>query len=131
METHRAALAPLLPGPVTIEGHTDLALAGCKFSGNAQRRKRRALLFHGTLLCSLDLALVTRLLRHPSLEPDYRAGRPHAGFLTNLPLAPAALAAALATAWQAVPGPPPPGLADATAALVRERYGTAAWNRRR
>jgi lipoate---protein ligase len=36
--------------PVAVLGHTDLALGGRKFSGNAQRRKRWSLLFHGTFL---------------------------------------------------------------------------------
>src|SRR5262245_13543975 len=38
------------------EGVSDLALGGRKFSGNAQQRKRRHLLHHGTLLYAFDLA---------------------------------------------------------------------------
>src|SRR6267378_2931356 len=34
----------------SVCGHTDLAIDGRKFSGNAQRRKRCAFLFHGSFL---------------------------------------------------------------------------------
>ena len=43
--------------PRSIEGTSDLAVDGVKFSGNAQQRKRRHFLHHGTLLCGFDLAL--------------------------------------------------------------------------
>src|SRR5262249_44963282 len=45
----RAVLVDLLPG-VEQAGISDLAAAGRKVSGNAQQRKRRHLLHHGTLL---------------------------------------------------------------------------------
>src|SRR5204863_6569004 len=38
---------------IAVRGHTDLALGDHKFSGNAQRRRRRAVLFHGTFLLNL------------------------------------------------------------------------------
>src|SRR5713226_6021948 len=79
----RSLMQPSLPGdPVTVEGFTDLAVNGLKFSGNAQRRKRRCLLFHGTFLLDLDLALVEKLLRPPSRQPAYRENRSRAEFLT-------------------------------------------------
>jgi lipoate---protein ligase len=71
---------------LSIEGTTDLALEGRKVSGNAQRRGRRALLQHGTLLYDFDPALAARYLREPGRQPAYRACRPHASFLGNLPL---------------------------------------------
>jgi lipoate-protein ligase A len=39
---------------------------------------------HGTLLADPDWEQLTRLLRHPSSVPDYRAGREHRAFLTSL-----------------------------------------------
>ena len=77
---------------VEVLGHTDLALVprpsslapSLKFSGNAQRRKKHFLLFHGTFLLNFDLQLVEKYLRTPSKEPDYRKGRPHKDFLMNL-----------------------------------------------
>ena len=42
-----------IPG-LSIDGRADIALNGRKVSGNAQRRGRRALLHHGTLLYAFD-----------------------------------------------------------------------------
>ena len=69
--------------------------AAKKFSGKSLRVKRRHLLYHGTLLFDFDMELVARCLRHPPREPNYRAGRPHADFLTNLPATREQLRAAL------------------------------------
>ena len=67
-------------------GISDLAAAGRKFSGNAQQRKRRYLLHHGTLLYAFDLAQVAPVLPPPPRQPEYRAGREHAAFLHNVDL---------------------------------------------
>lgn len=67
-----------------MEGSSDLAIAGLKFSGNAQQRKRRFLLHHGTVLVDFDLSLIPRYLRAPARQPEYRAGRDHASFIRNL-----------------------------------------------
>jgi lipoate---protein ligase len=82
----RIAAALQVPG-LTIGGGTDLLLNGRKVSGNAQRRGRRALLHHGTLLYEFDTRLAVRYLREPVRQPDYRTGRRHAEFIGNLPLA--------------------------------------------
>jgi lipoate---protein ligase len=79
-----AALA--IPG-LAIAGSADLALDGRKVSGNAQRRGRRVLLQHGTLLYDFDARLAARYLKAPARQPDYRARRCHVDFLGNLPLA--------------------------------------------
>lgn len=126
MRRQAEILSRLLGRPVEVAGHTDLVLDGRKFSGNAQRRRRAALLFHGTILCRFDLGLIARLLRHPSAEPAYRAGRPHGDFVANLGVPVADVAAALAAGWGARPGPVPE-LADEVARLVAAQYGNAAW----
>src|SRR5690606_773082 len=84
MHRIRGALQKRVPGELRVQGHTDLTLGDLKVSGNAQRRRGRALLFHGTLLLHFDLPLIERLLRQPSAEPDYRRGRRHGDFVTNL-----------------------------------------------
>jgi lipoate---protein ligase len=101
-----------------------------KFSGNAQRRRRRALVFHGTILHGFDLTLVDALLHFPSAQPDYRASRSHRDFVRNIPAAPESIRAALAAAWGATEA----GVEIPRAAiehLVGEQYGRAAWNLRR
>jgi lipoate---protein ligase len=133
MERNRAALARaasdfrLQPSDFRVQGHTDLTLDGLKFSGNAQRRQRHFLLFHGTLLLDFDLALVGELLRLPSLQPDYRNRRSHEDFLTCLRLSRDQIRAALARAWQV--DAPLPGIPRfRTASLVAAKYSRAEWN---
>jgi lipoate-protein ligase A len=82
-------------------GISDLSVGGLKISGNAQRRKREWLLFHGTLLHGFDPRMVERYLRIPKRQPDYRENRPHASFLRNLAAHPSDLKAALRKAWGA------------------------------
>ena len=129
MERNRQALEGLLRQPVSIHGHTDLAVGGLKFSGNAQRRRKRSLLFHGSLLLNFDLTLISDLLPMPSKEPDYRLNRSHREFLLNLRLLPEQIKSTLQTAWDAtstldrVP-------VEAVAALAREKYATKEWNQK-
>jgi lipoate-protein ligase A len=127
MERSRRALEPLVGAPVAIEGFTDLTLAGRKFSGNAQYRKKHALLFHGSFLLDCDIPLIEKLLLSPPRQPDYRRRRPHGEFLMNVHLSAAAVKAALREAWNAVEqrtAPPP----EKIEALVRERYSSEEWN---
>ena len=127
METQRAAFEQLLGERVIVAGHTDLATDNLKFSGNAQRRKARTFLFHGTILLDFDLELVQRLLRAPSKEPDYRARRSHRDFIRNLPVTREAVKAALREAWSAddVADSMPDG---ALGELIEERYARDEWN---
>ncbi|PWT86605.1 MAG: lipoate--protein ligase family protein [Blastocatellia bacterium] len=100
-------IAAALPvAGLTTHGATDLALNGRKVSGNAQRRGRRALLHHGTLLYAFDARLAARYLKEPERQPTYRASRRHAEFMGNLPLSRKALEARLKTAleWQPLTG---------------------------
>jgi lipoate-protein ligase A len=127
MGRHREALSALLGRPVRVQGHTDLSAAGMKFSGNAQRRKRHALIFHGAFLLGLDLGLMEKLLPMPSRQPDYREGRPHRLFLTNLAVPASTVKDALRKTWSA----------DAALdvlpdyqRLVAEKYSQDEWNRR-
>jgi lipoate-protein ligase A len=127
MERNRAALASLTGKAVTIEGHTDLAVAGLKFSGNAQRRKRDWLLFHGTFLLNFDVALIENLLLPPPRQPEYRRGRSHLKFVTQLNLPADDVKSALREAWAAntahagFPG-------ERIAQLVADKYAREDWN---
>ncbi|HKI70588.1 MAG TPA: hypothetical protein VKA67_13450, partial [Verrucomicrobiae bacterium] len=137
MRKNRTALANLLPKSeagnwkpeIAIRGHTDLAIGDRKFSGNSQRRHKRALLFHGTFLLNFDLALVSDLLLMPSKQPDYRESRSHSEFLMNLDLTADAVKRALQNAWKGtsllenLPR-------DQIAVLAQGKYATAEWNRK-
>lgn len=108
-----------LPG-LSIAGGTDLALDGRKVSGNAQRRGRRALLHHGTLLYAFDQRLAGRYLKEPARQPAYRAGRVHADFIGNLPLSEAATTARLRAGLGLQVEGGPACCADETVAAVRD-----------
>jgi len=120
---------------VEILGHTDLSLVtrhsslvtSLKFSGNAQRRKKHFLLFHGTFLLNFDLQLVEKYLRMPSKEPDYRQGRSHKKFLTNLNLPPSDVKKAVRETWSAS-GTMEVVPRDAITLLARDKYVTKEWN---
>lgn len=132
MERNAQAFEALLERPNTliqVQGHTDLTLDGLKFSGNAQRRKRHCLLFHGTFLLDLELPLVESFLRMPSRQPEYRANRSHRDFIRNLPLPVSAVKDALRSAWGADEEPRAPPL-HAVETLVRKKYGRREWNMR-
>jgi lipoate---protein ligase len=129
LERHRDALAGLLCAPVEWRGQTDLAIGGLKFAGNAQRRRRRFLLFHGSFLLHLDLSLVGQVLPLPSRQPDYRADRSHSDFLVNLNVPAATISTALIQAWDAT-APLAPIPLDQITLLAREKYSRDEWNLR-
>jgi len=125
----RDAMSDLSPG-MERAGISDLAIDGCKFSGNAQQRKRHHLLHHGTILYDFDLALVSRYLRLPSRQPGYRRQREHGDFLMNLPVKAPELKRRLRSAWQAdfslTTWPE-----ELVRKLVAEKYSREDWVRRR
>jgi lipoate-protein ligase A len=96
----REVLTDLMPG-MAHEGTSDLSGAGQKVSGNAQQRKRNHLLHHGTLLYDFALSTVGRYLKMPARQPEYRASRNHAAFLSNLPASAEELKRRLLVAWNA------------------------------
>jgi lipoate-protein ligase A len=118
-----------LAADLTVEprGTSDLAVGSRKISGNSLRCKRNFLLYHGTLLYDFDLARVSRWLKPPPREPDYREHRPHREFVTNLSIPAQQLRTALITAWQAdeITRQWPQALA---AHLQATRYSQEAWN---
>jgi lipoate-protein ligase A len=127
MERNRAAIETIFKSKISVSGHTDLALGRMKFSGNSQRRKKNFLLFHGTFLLNFNLALVSELLRMPSLQPGYRASRSHDDFLVNLKLAADEVKSALKKSWDAADeliSPPQPEIQK----LAAQKYSTDEWN---
>jgi lipoate-protein ligase A len=72
------------PGRIQEDESGDLTAGDRKFAGLALKRRKSAMLLHGTLLVGADLDLIATLLRHPVSEPPYRRGRNHSEFLTNI-----------------------------------------------
>ena len=89
-EVFRAGLAPLVEGlgamgiRAEIKGASDVVVGGRKIAGAAQARKRRAVLVHACVLVRTPVEDINRYIRHPEDEPEYRAGRRHRDFLTDV-----------------------------------------------
>ncbi len=127
LQNHCEALMPLLGDSLKIQGISDLALGNKKFSGNAQRRKKNFLLFHGTFLYRFDINLIEKYLKLPTREPSYRQNRSHTDFITNIPLSPAPIKQALQKTWDAVePIESIPG--KIIFELMEKHYSKRDWN---
>jgi lipoate---protein ligase len=127
MERLKQALAPVVESPLAVRGFTDLTLGARKISGNAQYRKRRCVLFHGTFLLRFDISLIEKLLPVPAKQPAYRHNRAHDNFLNNLNLPPDRIKEALKQAWSAVEELKNIPF-EAIERLARERYSSDEWN---
>jgi lipoate-protein ligase A len=115
------------------KGVSDIAIRGLKFSGNAQKRRRRFILHHGTVLYAVDTQKIARYIREPFDRPQYRGARDHHKFLTTVPLGSADLKLVFCDAFNADPRPVRPGRAELEAAknLAKEKYRAHDWIRRR
>jgi lipoate-protein ligase A len=125
----RRELEHLLAG-IERAGISDLAVSGLKFSGNAQQRKRRYLLHHGTLLYDFKLDLVCRYLHIPERQPAYRMGRAHLAFLRNFPAAEAELKRLLQSSWNAA-SPAVVWPKELVHRLTEDKYRRHEWINRR
>jgi len=114
------------PAHIAVLGDSDLTVNGIKFSGNAQRRRKTHVMFHGTILSHFDLGMVTATLNHPSREPGYRHGRSHQEFITNVGIPFDTWETAMTRFFRAtdvIDGPPDHLVTD----LVMSRYTTLEW----
>ena len=130
MERNARAVSQVLGRPIEVSGHSDLSLDGRKFSGNAQKRKRRFTLFHGTiLLAGFDLQLLAQTLKMPERRPDYRVGRSHLDFVCALAAPRENLKSALASTWGTRGEMSDAEFPHVTMQrLIEERYGREDWN---
>ena len=114
-------------------GISDLTFDGFKVSGNAQRRRKRYILHHGTLLYALNLRQVSQYLREPTDRPEYRGSRNHDSFVRNLPLSRGQIWGALMNAFSIANDEiePPKDILETARTLAVEKYGTLAWTHRR
>ena len=115
------------------EGVSDLVHADRKVSGNAQRRKKRFILHHGTLLLNMDMDLIHRYIAEPSERPAYRGARSHTAFVENIRVSSAALKERLREAFDAEQ--PVDSLSEEELSRVRilaeARYASDSWTYRR
>ncbi|QDV61794.1 lipoate--protein ligase family protein [Crateriforma conspicua] len=118
------------------QGICDLTWQNKKFSGNSLRITRGHLLYHGTILHAADLDQIASCLAVAPRQPEYRQGRRHRQFITNVPCEPSRLAEDLANEFSAhqsltvaTDDSSDPRVAM-TDQLRRERYDSDAWHQR-
>jgi len=78
---------------------SDIAVGKRKFSGNAQCRRRKYLLHHGTILYDFSIDKMELYLKQPGEEPPYRKKRTHRDFLTNIRRETSEIKQAIASFW--------------------------------
>ena len=121
LERIATALHPWEPSTAFC-GISDLAIGERKISGNAQRRRRGALLFHGTILHGMPADRIARYLKHPARQPEYRRERTHGAFLRTIEAPPEKIKMAISNAW-GVESPldvwPKTRMADSIEAILR------------
>lgn len=124
------------------EGISDLAVDHVKFSGNAQKRRRRGLLHHGTLLYvmqesqGLSAGSLTRYLREPEERPAYRGDRLHGDFVGGIRMGVEELRVLVSSTFGCCGALErgPESLSSQlmeTQALVKQKYGRRDWTWRR
>ena len=64
-------------------GISDISYFDKKIAGTSIFRKKHLLVYQGSLLVNPNMEFISKLLAHPSREPDYRKGRDHNDFLTT------------------------------------------------
>ena len=66
------------------KGISDVTIGEQKILGSSIYRKKNLVFYHAVLNVSEDISLIGKYLQHPGREPDYRMGRGHEEFVTNL-----------------------------------------------
>lgn len=122
-----AAVQQQVPS-ATLQGICDLTWRDCKCSGNSLRVTRDRILYHGTILYDFDLTMLSRCLLKAPRQPDYRAGRDHADFVTNVPLNPTKLAEHLVDTFEVRERVDAASLQSEILKLRKQRYDLQRWH---
>jgi lipoate---protein ligase len=128
LEQIAAALRRAVPA-VDVLGRGDLVIESRKFGGSAQRRLKNWFMVHCSILFDFPIERITRCLKMPSRQPEYRAGRSHENFLCNLDLPRETLAQAIRHAFSATPTPHPAPLVppELLESLLSEKFANRHW----
>lgn len=125
LDKFATTLANVLPG-LKRQGISDLALNGRKVSGNSLRCRKDWFLYHGTFLYDMDLEIVGKYLLNPPRQPEYRAGRRHIDFISNMNLSRDILRDTVLSTWNTEGTEAWPE--ELTNQLVAEKYSQHEWN---
>jgi lipoate-protein ligase A len=69
---------------LSMRGISDISYGDLKILGSSIFRRKQRVLYHAVLNVALPVTLISRYIAHPPKEPDYRKGRSHEDFVTNL-----------------------------------------------
>ena len=69
---------------LSTKGISDISIGQKKILGSAIYKKNNAYFYHAVLNIKEDIALISKYIKHPKKEPDYRKGRSHLEFVTSL-----------------------------------------------
>ena len=125
----RDALARVEPA-VRFQGSCDLTVRDRKISGNSLRCKRSHLLYHGTVLYDFPLSQISDWLRSPPRQPEYRQGRSHEAFVSNVDSTAQEIKLAIQEQW-ALDDVLTVWPSQAVDDLVTRQYSLSSWNERR
>lgn len=66
------------------KGISDISIGEKKILGSSIFKSREYMFYHAVLNYSEDVEFISKLLKHPKREPDYRNGRSHKDFVTSI-----------------------------------------------
>lgn len=69
-----------------MKGISDISIKNKKILGSSIYKKKDIVFYHAVLNVNESIGLISRYLKYPSKEPDYRKGRDHNEFVTSLNL---------------------------------------------
>ena len=122
-----AAVQQQVPS-ATLQGICDLTWQNRKCSGNSLRVTRDRILYHGTVLYDFDLSMLSHCLLKAPRQPDYREGRDHASFVTNVPLNSTRLAKHLVDNFEVRDHVDAASLRNEVLKLRQQRYDLQSWH---
>jgi lipoate-protein ligase A len=129
MQLVHSAVGKQLP-EATLQGTCDLTWKNRKCSGNSLRIARRHLLYHGTLLYDFEIPLIGKSLKDAPRQPEYRSGRDHESFVTNVPIDPVLFAADLCESLEVTEEVDARPWRDRIRQLRSQRYDLSSWHLR-
>jgi lipoate-protein ligase A len=69
---------------LSANGISDICIDNQKILGSSIYRDKDRVFYHGVLNRAESVDVITRYLKHPLREPEYRLGRSHKDFVTSL-----------------------------------------------
>ena len=67
-----------------MKGISDISIGNKKILGSSIYKRKDTLFYHAVLNIAESVDVISKYLKHPPKEPDYRKGRTHSDFVTSL-----------------------------------------------